>query len=465
VLFRSFALGALAYELLTGALPFGRRLLDINENQHNPPACPSSCNPNLPPELDTPILALLHPAPEKRPATSVAAVTAMESAWLSAEQRIWRKREVPRRLLFAAIGAAAAILTAGLGAGLRVGQMVEDRTVDARFAILPPRPPDPSLLIVAVDEDSLARDSRPLADWDTDFAQVINQLFSGGASAVAIDILLPGAWSLSREFGTAVTAHIDHLALAKLSTESGEVIGPESVGPLVAYAIGPDRLAGAFGFVNLDEGPDGGIRRTHTLFLDLSGREQPSFAALAVLAAGRNRPANRVTWIDYSTRPGDIPRLSWKDLAGRLRDSPGIFRNRLVIIGAEYAASNDEHHVPASASVNPVSGVRIEALIANTILNGSPVRGPGMPRCMLAMAVACFGTFALALCFPHRPALAFIAASASFCGYGILAFAIFRGWRIILVLTGPEMAIILSTAAAWILRMRLRPYPLLAKTE
>src|SRR5579872_2583975 len=336
-----YALGIIAYELLTGALPFGCQLDTIQENQRTLPLAPSVRNPRLPPELDVPILALLEPVPDKRPAGSVAAVAAIERAWLAAEQRQWRKRETPRRVLFAAIGSAAVILIASLAGTSTIGQAIEDRAVDARFLIMPPQPPDPRLLLVVLDEATLAQDSRPLGEWDTDFARMINQIFSGGARALAIDLLLPAKWSLSPEFGAAVTGHADHLALAKLSTVSGSVIGTECIGPLVAYAIGPERLARAFGFVNLDQDPDGGIREPRIVYLDRDGREQLSFAARAVLAASGNPSqipvANRRIWIDYSTRPGSIPKLSWKDVAERLRASPGLFRNRLVIIGAEYA--------------------------------------------------------------------------------------------------------------------------------
>lgn len=124
-----YALSMVAYELLTGSTPFGQRFQIIRDNQRNLPHASSSRNPNLPPVLDAPILAVLNPTPGQRPAHCVAAVAAMEY-------------ETPCRLFFAVIGAVTAVLIAGLSAGLRVAQMLEDRTVDVRFAVLPPRPPD-----------------------------------------------------------------------------------------------------------------------------------------------------------------------------------------------------------------------------------------------------------------------------------------------------------------------------------
>jgi len=164
-----YALGTIAYELLTGALPFGWHPKEVVENQRQAPLTPCARNALLPPELDAPILALLNPAADKRPATATAAVQAMDRAWLAAEQRQWRKRETPRRLLLAAAGTVAAILLAAAVAASPVGQSIEERTEDARFAFVPPHPPDPRLLVVAIDEESLAHDRRPFASWDADF--------------------------------------------------------------------------------------------------------------------------------------------------------------------------------------------------------------------------------------------------------------------------------------------------------
>lgn len=457
-----FALGVLAYELLTGALPFGWHPMAVMDNQQNPPVTPSVRNSRIPPELDHPVLTLLSPAPDKRPASSMAAVTAIEKAWLAARQREWREREGPRRLPMAALGAAVAILIAGAIAKSPAGQTLEDRTVDARFAMASPSAPDPRLLLILLDEETLASNPRPLAEWDQDFARTIDGVFAAGASRLAIDLLLPN-WSLSPEFGRAVAAHVDQLALAKYSTGSGSVVGTECVGPLAAYSIGadgPSRLAAAFGFVNLDADSDGGMRRPHIVFTDRLGAAQPAFAARAALAdSGREPLPKERVWVDYATRSSDISKLSWKDVAGRLHDAPDFFRDRLIIVGAAWAGSDDLHPLPASASRDLVPGAVIQALIANTILRGFPVRDAGLLRYLLLMTPVCFGLFLLALRFPHRAALAFLAGAAALCGYGLLSFALFRWPRIVLPFTGPELAVMLTAIVAWILKNRLTPYP------
>ncbi len=62
-----FALGVILYQLCTGRLPFRRLLQDLPRVQDAPPPTrPSRLNPDLPPELDAPILRALHTHPAQR---------------------------------------------------------------------------------------------------------------------------------------------------------------------------------------------------------------------------------------------------------------------------------------------------------------------------------------------------------------------------------------------------------------
>jgi CHASE2 domain-containing sensor protein len=366
--------------------------------------------------------------------------------------------------LIGAVCAGAAILIAGAATRTQLGGMLENRLVDARFAMLPSRPPNPNVMVVVLDDATLKQDSRLLGERQVDFARMIETIFGAGARAVAIDILLPETWSQSHEFTAAVLGHAEHLALAKFST-SGEVIGTECISQLTAWAIGP-RFQGMFGFVNLDKDKDGDgrTRRSQITYRDREGRPQQSFAASAVRAASMNVAAfpapDRLVWIDYQGRPAAIPTISWKDVPGQLQTAPDLFRNRLVFIGVEFAGSNDEVKVPESVSPDVVSGVRIQALITNTILAGFPVRDPGLLPSLFAMGVAGLGTLALALRFPHHPMAALMVAGGCFCGYAAFSFAIFRSSRIMIPVIGPELCIVLSAAAAWCLKMWMKPYPL-----
>ena len=451
-----FAFGVLIYEILTGSQPFDKHAFEV---ARTPPRNPSASNPNLPPELDSPILNLLDESPELRPSSAAAAVSEMEDGWLRAEQRKWRQRERPRRYLFALLAASVAVLAAGWLASSRVARILESRTADLRFALAQKHPPDPHLLVVALDDDAIAEDPNPIARWDGKFADLVERIVDGGARTVVLDFLLPANWSESRNFARVVERHSDRIGLATFS-ESGKVIGTECIGPLTAQLIGPQRYLELFGFANLEEDEDRRIRKGRSAFSDRDGTLRPTLAARAVDAASLPSAGltlhDRSVWIDYSVSPRDIARLGWRDAAGR---PPAFFNDKIVLIGADYSGSNDRHRVPATADPDWVPGIVIHAMIANTIIRNYPVRDAGLLTCLAFMGVACFATLALALQFPHRPSLSIIASMAFFGGYALIAFATFLVFRTMLVLVAPETALLLSIIVAWRLRSRLAPYP------
>jgi len=459
-----FAFGALMYELLTGRMAFARQLGDLaGVSNTKPPAAPSSRNPALPVDIDAPVLALLSPTAEDRPASASEAVSAVAQAWLRAEQRRWRMREWPKRLLLAAGATLIAVLLAAGLAQLRLGRLLEGRIADQRFAVLPSTAPDPSLMLVSIDDATLDADQRPLADRAVEFARMIDAVFASGARAVAIDMLLPRRWSESPEFNKAVASHADRLVLALFSTPSGDVIGDECLNRLTVYLIGPQRYQALFGLVNLEEDEDRTIRRARLFYVDKAGHRRRSFGSRAVDAAFPGGPSaasqDAAMWIDYSVRLSQLTPISWKDVPARLSASPELFRNRLVIAGATYAGSGDEHRVPRVSSDKLVAGQTVQALIANTILARDPIHEIPRPWCLAAVGLACLGATAAALCFPHHYFLALMASVIFLCGYIGLAFWIFRSSRSMIAVVGPGLAILLSMLAAWVLKSNLSAYP------
>jgi CHASE2 domain-containing sensor protein/tRNA A-37 threonylcarbamoyl transferase component Bud32 len=460
-----FAFGVLAYQVLTGRLPFGDYLQEVVGNIRQAPPAPSTVKAGLPRELDEPLLALLKLDPGERPRSTAEAVRSMETAWLEAARREWRTRETPRRSVMATIAATLAVLLAGFATRLPVFQVWEDRIADARFAILPKHDPDPRLLVVTLDEATLAADSRPLADpaWADKLAGTLQRIFGAGASAVAIDILMPQNWSRSGQFAQAVEQHSGRLVLALFSSPSGSVIGAECLAPLTANLLGPERRKNLFGFVNLAVDPDGAIRRARLAYLDRSGESRPSFAARAAAVAAFQPahpfPSAAPFWIDYSARPNDLPTVSWKDLDRKLTDQSQLLRGKLVILGADFAGSGDEHRAPSMVSSALVPGVLIEALIVSTITGGLSVRTVSLPAGLLMAGLAGYATILAALLFPHQSGVVLWSAVCVLCAYVTFSFAIFRFSHIMLTLLGPALAMLLSILTGWGLKSFLRPYP------
>jgi serine/threonine protein kinase len=459
-----FAFGALMYELLTGRVPFGRQLGDLfGVSNNQTPVAPSLRNPALPMDIDAPVLALLSADPADRPASASAAVSAVAQAWLRAEQREWRHREWPKRLVLAAgVTILAVLIAAGLSQ-LRLARVLEGRITDQRFALAPSTAPDPRLMLVSIDDATLDADQRPLADQASEFARTIDAIFASRPKAVAVDLLLPSRWSDSPEFAKAVSAHADRLVLALFSAPSGDVVGAECVNRITSYLLGPQRYQALFGLVNLEEDEDRTIRRARLVYRDKSGGSRQSFARRAVEAAFPGRPGadseGASMWIDYSVRLSQLTPISWKDLPALLSAKPELFRDRLVIAGATFAGSSDEHRVPRVASDKLVSGQFVQALIANTILAGNPIHEVPLSRCLVAVGLACLTFTAAALCFPQYYIWSLIASLVLLCGYAGLAFWIFRSSRTLIVLVGPELAIVLSLLAAWGLKSSLSAYP------
>lgn len=440
-----FAFGVVAYEMLTNQLAYGvegcrsARFLD-------PPAAPSSrC---LPAELDAPLLALLDPVPERRPATASAAVEAMNLAWAAARQREWRAREVPRRIAIAAAVALAVVLLAALVALLPIAKSMEERTVDARFGIMPAHSPDPRLMVIAIDEAALAEDPRPLGQWDQPMSAMIERVLSDGARRVAIDILLPASWAASGAFTSAVLHHADRLTLA-LESSRGNVIGQECIAAPAYLRLGPERFANLFGFTNLEEDEDRVIRHARAAF-------PPHAAAFATRGLDSASASVEPFWIDYSAHPQEIPTVAWNDAQ---RAAAGRFRDRVVFIGTTYTSSGDEWPIPTSISRRKIAGVVLEAEIANTIAADFPVRGIPAWFCLLFAGIACFAIIFLRLRYPHRAWIALTLTGAVAVGYVLAAFAVSRWMKLLAPAVAPELAIVLAAAAAWAIQSRLAPYP------
>ena len=388
-----YSLGILFYEVLVGRCPFEGSIAEILEQQrHAAPPSPSRSNSTLPPEIDTPFDAILAKYPTGRPGSAADVVSRLRAAALQAKRRLWRRAEVPHRLQLSAGIAVALSLSAPFLWRWAPVRGLEQQSIDARFASAPARPPDPSILLLMLDDASLAADATPLVQRAEQFGVGLQQVFDAGARGVAVDVLLPQAWSESEPFTRLVLTNQDALTLAAYSTANGEVIGPECIAGLTAVALGPERASALFGFINLDQDDDGVSRRARLSFGDREGGWQPSFAARAATRAraaqgNATLPASREEfWIDHTIDAALFDRVPWKDLDATLRTRPERFRDRVVIVGGDFSGSGDDPRVPNRGAI---PGVVLQATIANTILSGIPVKGIGDRAAIMVAGVVC----------------------------------------------------------------------------
>lgn len=446
-----YALGVTAFEVLTGQKPFRgggvEELLLAHSTQ--PAPRPSAVCPELPPELDEPLLAALAKVAVDRPSTATEYVAGLGAALLEkrAGEELSRDRaKRPRRLALALL--ACLVVSAG---SLLLSRLAPFRSAeDAFFQNLmlagPRKTADARLAIAELDDDWLARDSRPLAAQAEALAIATEKLFEAGARAVAFDMLLPEAWAESTAFSKLVARRSASLTLAALATPEGKVVGPECLGGHVVAVLGEEAARDLFGFVNLELSAAGYVRRAQRRFLDIEGRGVPSWAAHAVTRlqppkGGATEPDTYL--VDYRIPVGSIPRISLAGLDVALAKNPRLVAGRLVLVGATFAGAGDQHHIPGEPLQRP--GVEVQALATSTLLAKSAPR-PAPFALTLALCLT-LSALALAAASSSGRAGAFLKGAVLLAGIGIAA-AVFSAADLLLPVTALVLSACLSLGLA-----------------
>jgi len=439
-----YSFGVIVYEMLAGRPPFEgstREVLTGHLEREPPPAA-----------LSGPIWSVLRDClakdPDPRPATAREAVRRLRAAAGRERRARWLRAEAPRRallsvLLAAAVPIAGLLLPTGLPA-------VERWAYDLRMRAAPGLAPDPRILLVTLDDRST-----PIADRADEIGGTLERVFAAGARGVAIDLLLPERWSESQAFSDLVLRHPENLTLAAFSSSEG-VDGTEAVAGLTAVALGPGGAESLFGFVNLDENPDGVVRRGRLRFRTGDGSERPSWAARAAETAFPLPVDDRKDfWIDHRIDPAGFERISWRDVPGALAEKPGLFRGRLVLLGIQ-GKGDDIHRVPRREE--RVSGLVLQALQVATLAAGLPVReAPRAP--FLALAALWTGLAAAASLLLRRPAPALAAALGGLLLCIALSFPAFQRTGLLWPVTPVLLPSLIALALAMILRRALSPIP------
>jgi serine/threonine-protein kinase len=451
-----YSFGVIAYEMLAGRPPFEGPTRDVlagHLEREPPPGALSA-------EVWSALREPLAKDPSLRPATAGEVVRRLRAAADHERRSLWRRAEVPRRAVLSAL-LAAAVPVAGLlfPTGLPA---VERWAYDLRIRASPARPPDPRILLVTLDEASLADRAIPLAGRADEIGDTLERIFAAGARGVAVDLLLPDSWSASQGFANLVLRHPGNLTLAAFSNPDGSVLGTGSVAGLTAAALGPRRSASLFGFVNLDEDPDGVVRHGRLGFRDRAGGERPSWAARAagMISPLRMSSDRKIFWIDPRIDASGYARISWRKIPGALAKSPGIFRDRLVLVGGDVVAAGDDvHRVPhRTGRAKMISDLTLQALLIDTLAVGLPVREP--PRApFLAGAALWAGLAAAAALLARRPLPLLAVLLAGLLIYLLLSVPVFQRMGLLLPVTIPLLPALGALALAVILRRALPPLP------
>ena len=248
----------------------------------------------------------------------------------------------------------------------------------------------PRVLVVGIDEPSL----RSLGRWPwrrSLHAALLDRLRSGGARAVALDVLLTEPEQDEPADDAILAAAMSRglpvvLPIAPEADASGELTEARPM-PLLAGA------AAGFGHAEVEIDGDGIVR---SVFLK-AGSGVPSLDHLAVsLARAATGTAPRLSgarnpspgpapgaWvrdyrflIPFAGPAATLPHVSYIDvLEGRVPES--VLHDRVVLVGLTGLGLPDAYATPQSAYGVPMPGVEISASVVNALLTGQTVRPAG----------------------------------------------------------------------------------------
>jgi len=208
-----YSLGVVAYQLLTGRVPFDDPGITniVLKHLNQPPAAPSSVNPLLPPGIDDALMRALEKSPEARYPNCRALVAALEEVLLAEERQRaeaafledWDAPALPHGVLIDTdIDCPTALsVPSTLEAGAELGAVMASSSADASSPVLPiddapARPPSPLIKARSVDESpASAPKSAPAPAQRQRSSSSAPMLIAGGVIGliVLIGILLIAA--------------------------------------------------------------------------------------------------------------------------------------------------------------------------------------------------------------------------------------------------------------------------------
>lgn len=395
-----------------------------------------------------------------------------------------RRLEVRSRRLAAAV---IALATVAIGLALylwdpRPVQRLELGTIDARFSVRGSGAVDPRLVVIAVDDKTVQRLDNPDGTRKlprAQYARLLNRLRQDRPAVIAVDVIFDGAQASrgDRALLAAMRATRDRLVLAYQDFAVVQRIdGTQAVrANLMGRPDAVRRTGAKTGFAGLPQDVDDSNRRADylvDLVPDTTGTYEsttanlsaPTFAfAAADLERGgalsrrvddlptASRRASggqsqHTTWIDYRGPPGTVRRVSALDvLEGRV--APGVFRDKLVVIGVTTRASPDVHQTPLDAG-RGMPGAEVQANAIDTMLRGEPLRDASSLINILAIILlACLPAVAALTQSRRVTAAAITAVAVVFLAAAQLAFH--AGWIVAVIV--PLAALVAAMSAVAVL--------------
>jgi HD-GYP domain-containing protein (c-di-GMP phosphodiesterase class II) len=259
--------------------------------------------------------------------------------------------------------AAAALAVAAQETGLMDG--LENDSVSARFS-LRDAPPYRGVVVVAIDDSTFSELGIHWPFKRSLHGRVIERLHAAGAREVVYDVQFTEP-TTEREDGALYDA-IGRVGGAVLVTAETDGHGHTNVlgGDANLRAVHARAAAG-----NLSNDKSGAITRFP--------REVGGVGSVPVVTAARlgHRLDPRgfsggKAWIDYRGGPGAVRTVSFADVL-RGHFAPGVFRGKVVVVGATTPTLQDLHPTPVGGTAL-MAGPEVQANAIATALDGDPLR-------------------------------------------------------------------------------------------
>lgn len=333
---------------------------------------------------------------------------------VSARPRSRLGRPVGRRFLFEWGGVACAGIAVVLLSVVWQWTLSADHLVYDRFLAARERPVSPDIVIVEIDNASVAALGR--WPWPRSLhAQLVDRLAKAGAAAVVYDVLFTEPSPDDARFGAALRERPSYLPVLLSPADEADHGRREVEKPVAPLA----QAAAGLGHINLEVDSDG-IVRSVAMFegdaqqrwpqlmvplwravrsgqIALAGPATASSAAAAAAdakllhaggpdsesrfllpfgAANTQNAKNAQTW----------RRVSFAQvLEGRV--PPDLLRGRVALVGVTASGLFDRFATPLSGTLGPMPGVYIHALVLDTLLSGTAIEPASQLTVVLASLV------------------------------------------------------------------------------
>jgi adenylate cyclase len=351
-------------------------------------------------------------------------------------------------------------LLAAINGSLAPLESVEMTARDGLMRLRGVRPPDPNIVIVAIDDFSFNWTGYQWPWPRAYLAQIVNQLNQAGARLIGVDIFLfePGYDPGGDEALAAALAQA-RSAVTVIQIFKDEALGAVTIKtPLPLYLDGLDGL-GLTGIPLDDDAIDRGLQpfdlfgeqvyyhwafQTAALFL---GTEPPSLTADGLFFNGQKIPLSQGRFlINFAGPAGTYPTYSAADVADGLV-APSAFRDKIVLIGATSITLHDVYPTPFSAS-EMTPGVEIVANAIATLLSGEYLHVT--PPWVNLLIILLMALLAALLGHIRRPALALLALFGALAAYFGICFFAFTRFNWYLPLAAPEAMLFLGVVVQFV---------------